>query len=152
MDLSLAALEMAKENAQALRVGERAWFLRSDLWAKVPPAAQFDVVVSNPPYIPSADIETLAADVQREPRLALDGGADGLAAYRRIAEKLADHVKPDGIAAFEVGIGQGKAVAALCAAQGLTITAVVNDYAGIDRMVFAARSESAKAEWIKNLQ
>ena len=89
------------------RVGERAWFLRSDLWAKVPPAAQFDVVVSNPPYIPSADIETLAADVQREPRLALDGGADGLAAYRRIAEKLADHVKPDGIAAFEVGIGQG---------------------------------------------
>lgn len=152
VDLSLAALEMAKENAQALRVGERAWFLRSDLWAKVPPAAQFDVVVSNPPYIPSADIETLAADVQREPRLALDGGADGLAAYRRIAEKLADHVKPDGIAAFEVGIGQGKAVAALCAAQGLTITAVVNDYAGIDRMVFAARSESAKAEWIKNLQ
>lgn len=152
VDLSLPALEIAKENAQALGVGDRAWFLRSDLWSKVPPAAQFDVVVSNPPYIPSADVGALAADVRQEPHLALDGGADGLTAYRTIAAALADHVKPDGLAAFEVGIGQGRAVAALCAAQGLTITAVVNDYAGIDRMVFAARPESARAEWIKKLQ
>ena len=152
VDLSLPALETARENARKIGVGDRAWFLSSDLWSKVPPAARFDIVVSNPPYIPSAVIETLAADVRKEPRLALDGGEDGLAAYRRIAASLAEHVKPDGIAAFEVGIGQGKAVADLCAAAGLTVTAVVEDYAGIDRMVFAARPGSAKAEWVKTLR
>ena len=97
-------------------------------------------------------IGTLAADVRKEPRQALDGGTDGLDLYRKITEGMAQHIKPDGLAAFEVGIGQGEAVAALCKAQGFSVTAVVKDYAGIDRMVFATRPGSARAGWVKNLQ
>ena len=82
----------------------------------------------------------------------MDGGSDGLEAYRKITAGLPQHVKPDGLAAFEVGIGQGETVAALCREQGFTVTAVVNDYAGIDRMVFAARPGNPKAKWVKKLQ
>ena len=152
VDISPEALAVAKENAARLEVADRTWFLQSDIWSRVPAKAQFDIVVSNPPYIPAQVIGTLARDVQKEPRLALDGGGDGLAAYRKIAAGLSQHVKPDGLAAFEVGIGQGEVVAALCREQGLSVTAVVNDYAGIDRMVFAARPGSAKAEWVLQLQ
>ena len=151
VDISPEALAVAKENAALLGVADRAWFLQSDIWSRVPAKALFDIVVSNPPYIPAQVIGTLARDVQKEPRLALDGGSDGLDAYRKIAAGLQQHVKPDGLAAFEVGIGQGEAVAALCREQGFAVTAVVNDYAGIDRMVFAARPGSPKAEWVKKL-
>ena len=151
VDLSPEALAVAKENSVLLGVADRAWFLQSDIWSRVPAKALFDIVVSNPPYIPAQVIGTLARDVQKEPRLALDGGNDGLDAYRKIAAGLPQHVKPDGLAAFEVGIGQGEAVAVLCREQGFTVTAVVNDYAGIDRMVFAARPGSPKAEWVKKL-
>jgi release factor glutamine methyltransferase len=152
VDISPEALAVAKENAALLGVGERTWFLQSDFWSRVPPKAQFDIVVSNPPYIPAQVIGTLARDVQKEPRLALDGGDDGLAAYRNITAGLPQHVKPDGLAAFEVGIGQGEAVAALCREQGFSVSAVVNDYASIDRMVFATREDSARAGWVKTLQ
>ncbi|MBQ9697846.1 MAG: peptide chain release factor N(5)-glutamine methyltransferase, partial [Acidaminococcaceae bacterium] len=152
VDISPEALAVARENAGLLDVAERTWFLQSDIWSRMPARAQFDIVVSNPPYIPAQVIGTLARDVQKEPRLALDGGADGLDAYRKIAAGMAQHIKPDGLAAFEVGIGQGEAVAALCREQGFTVTAVVNDYAGIDRMVFAARPGSDKAAWVMKLQ
>ena len=151
VDISPEALVVAKENAALLGVGGRTWFLQSDLWSRVPPGAQFDIVVSNPPYIPAEVIGTLAKDVQKEPRLALDGGADGLAAYRKITAGMPQHIKPGGLAAFEVGMGQGEAVAALCCEQGFTVTAVVKDYAGIGRMVFAARPDSIKAEWVMTL-
>ena len=152
VDISPAALAVAKENAGLLGVGDRTWFLQSDIWSRVPAKAQFDIVVSNPPYIPAQVIGALARDVQKEPRLALDGGADGLDAYRKITEGLAQHLRQDGLAAFEVGIGQGEAVAALCREHGFTVTAVVNDYAGIDRMVFAARPDSARAAWVSKLR
>lgn len=152
VDISPEALAVTKENAALLGLGDRTWFLQSDFWSRVPPKAQFDIVVSNPPYIPAQVIGTLARDVQKEPRLALDGGADGLAAYRNITAGLPQHVKADGLAAFEVGIGQGEAVAALCREQGFSVTAVVNDYAGIDRMVFATRANSARAGWVQTLQ
>ena len=151
-DISQEALAVAKENAELLGVRDRTWFLQSDIWSRVPAKAQFDIVVSNPPYIPTEVIGTLAKDVQKEPRLALDGGGDGLDAYCKITAGLPQHMKPDGLVAFEVGIGQGEAVAALCREQGFTVTAVVKDYAGIDRMVFAARPDSARANWVKELQ
>ena len=152
VDISPEALAVAKENAALMGVEERVWFLQSDIWSRMPAKALFDIVVSNPPYIPAQVIGTLARDVQKEPRLALDGGSDGLEAYRKITAGLPQHVKPDGLAAFEVGIGQGETVAALCREQGFTVTAVVNDYAGIDRMVFAARPGNPKAKWVKKLQ
>ncbi len=72
-------------------------------------------------------------------------------AYRKITAGMALHLRPDGLAAFETGIGQGEAVAALCREQGFTVTAVVKDYAGIDRMVFAVRPGSRKAGLVENL-
>ena len=78
VDVSPGALAVAKENAANIGVAERLQFVRSDLYSALPRDAVFDVIISNPPYIPSADIAGLAADVRREPRLALDGGADGL--------------------------------------------------------------------------
>ena len=152
LDISGEALAVTKENAAMLGVAERIWYLQSDVWSRMPAKAQFDIVVSNPPYIPTEVIGTLAADVRKEPRQALDGGTDGLDLYRKITEGMAQHLKPDGLAAFEVGIGQGEAVASLCKAQGFSVTAVVKDYAGIDRMVFATRPGSARAGWVKNLQ
>ena len=152
LDISGEALAVTKENAAMLGVAERIWYLQSDVWSRMPVKAQFDIVVSNPPYIPTEVIGTLAADVRKEPRQALDGGTDGLDLYRKITEGMAQHIKPDGLAAFEVGIGQGEAVAALCKAQGFSVTAVVKDYAGIDRMVFATRPGSARVGWVKNLQ
>ncbi|MBO5605648.1 MAG: peptide chain release factor N(5)-glutamine methyltransferase [Acidaminococcaceae bacterium] len=152
VDISPDALAVAKENAKLLGVADRAWFLQSDIWSRMPGKAQFDIVVSNPPYIPAEVIGTLERDVQKEPRLALDGGSDGRDAYRKITAGMAGHIRPDGLAAFEVGIGQGESVAALCREQGFTVTAVVKDYAGIDRMVFAVRPDSAKAGWVRQQQ
>ena len=152
VDISAEALAVAKENAGRLDVAERAWFIQSDFWSRIPEKSKFDILVSNPPYIPVPVLGTLARDVQQEPRLALDGGQDGIDAYRKIAAGMSQHIRVDGLAAFEVGIGQGEAVAALCSGQGFTVTAVVNDYAGIDRMVFATRPESGKAAWVMKLQ
>ena len=152
VDISPEALAVTKENAAILGVADRTWYLQSDVWSRMPAKAQFDILVSNPPYIPTEVIGMLAADVRKEPRQALDGGQDGLDLYRKITEGMSQHIKPDGLAAFEVGIGQGEAVAALCREQGLSVTAVVKDYAGIDRMVFSTRPGSARAGWVKNLQ
>ena len=78
VDISNEALAVAKENAAAIGVDKRVAFRQSDLFSNVPVEKKFDIIVSNPPYIPAADIATLAQDVQQEPRTALDGGADGL--------------------------------------------------------------------------
>ena len=83
VDISNEALAVAKENAAAIGVDKRVAFRQSDLFSNVPVEKKFDIIVSNPPYIPAADIATLAQDVQQEPRTALDGGADGLNFYRR---------------------------------------------------------------------
>ncbi|MBR5790888.1 MAG: peptide chain release factor N(5)-glutamine methyltransferase, partial [Phascolarctobacterium sp.] len=84
VDISVGALTVAKENAVAIGVAERAGFLRSDVYSALPLDKKFDIIVSNPPYIPAADIAGLAKDVQNEPIGALDGGEDGLDFYRRI--------------------------------------------------------------------
>lgn len=151
VDVSPGALAVAKENAKQIGVDGRLIFVRSDLYAALPQGAKFDVIISNPPYIPSADISGLAADVRREPRLALDGGADGLNFYRRIIAGAPQYLKDDGFLAFEIGINQGKAVADLCRSHGFRVTAVRHDYAGIERMVFAAKEGISYADAILEL-
>lgn len=99
----------------------------------------YDVILSNPPYIPTADLPTLQKEVQREPQMALDGDADGLKFYRTIAEHWCEKLADDGFVAVEVGIGQAEDVAALFAAQGLENTAIFNDLAGIPRVVLARK-------------
>ncbi len=145
-DISAEALLVAKENAERLGVSARCGFVRSDVFAKIPAEKKFDIIVSNPPYIPAAELATLAQDVQREPRGALDGGADGLDFYRRICREAAAHMAPDGLLAFEVGAGQAEAVRELCRLGGFGRTAVRRDYAGIERMVFAVKEKAQRAE------
>lgn len=134
VDISAAALDVVRANADQLGVADRLE-LREGHWADGL-NDRFDLVVSNPPYIPSADIAGLAPEVARyEPRLALDGGADGLAAYRTIAEALPRLLKPAGAFALEVGLGQAESVSALLEAAGLSTGEPRRDLSGIPRVV-----------------
>jgi len=99
----------------------------------------YDAILSNPPYIPTGDLATLQREVQREPRMALDGSADGLLFYRAIAEHWCGKLAPDGFCAVEVGVDQAEDVAALFAAAGLENTAILPDLAGIPRVVIARK-------------
>ena len=105
-------------------------------------AGGFDLVVSNPPYIPTPDIAALAAEVRdHDPRAALDGGPDGLAAYRAIAADAARLLAPGGWLAVEIGVGQGDAVAGLLAARGLAVAGAPRpDLAGRPRVVMARKA------------
>jgi release factor glutamine methyltransferase len=137
-DCSAAALEIATDNARRLGVAERAQFVLADWLDGV--AGRFDLVVSNPPYIRSGDLDGLEIDVKdHDPLVALDGGAEGLSAYRRIAAHVGRVLKPGGAVVLEIGSDQGAAVQAIFAAHGLfppaTGEAVVRDLAGRDRVV-----------------
>lgn len=147
VDISNAALAVAKENAANIGVDKRAAFRHSDVFSNVPLEKKFDIIVSNPPYIPAADIATLDKDVQQEPHSALDGGADGLDFYRRIAREAAAHLADDGLLAFEIGINQSEAVQKLCLTSGFKQVAVRNDYADIPRMVFALKEKEGEDKY-----
>ena len=146
VDIFPEALAVATENAERLGVMERFTPVLSDLYSKLPAGERYDVIVSNPPYIPTDDIAALAVDVQKEPKGALDGGKDGLDFYRRIIAGASKHLLPRGLLAFEIGIHQGDAVTQLCRELGFVVTAVRKDYAGIERMIFAAKEGSVYAD------
>jgi release factor glutamine methyltransferase len=137
VDSSPAALRWAKQNAESLGVLNRLDFKQAD-WLD---EGQFDVILSNPPYIPSADIAGLMPDVARyEPMSALDGGPDGLDAYRALAPRAATLLKPGGWLFWEFGAGQEDAVSGLLAQAGLKIIKIAPDLAGIPRCVAARRT------------
>jgi release factor glutamine methyltransferase len=139
VDSSVAALAVAQANSAALELSARAAFVHGE-WEAADGA--FDFVVSNPPYVRSGDIETLAPEVAKfEPRAALDGGLDGLESYRRIVEALPRLLKPGGSFALEIGQGQAEAVWALASRAGLRPEGVRKDLAGIDRVVWGAGAE-----------
>ncbi|NBD13196.1 MULTISPECIES: peptide chain release factor N(5)-glutamine methyltransferase [Corallococcus] len=138
-DLSKDACALARENAQALGVGERVRVLEGDLFAPLPPDATFRVVVSNPPYIDSGDIAGLSAEVRREPRLALDGGPDGLAALRRVIQGARRVLEPGGLLALEMGETQGSAVLELLRAAGYADARVEKDLERRERMAFGTQ-------------
>jgi release factor glutamine methyltransferase len=107
----------------------------------------FDLVAANPPYVVAAVIETLAPEVrEHDPRLALDGGLDGLDAYRAIARGLVPHLAPAGTALFEIGHDQGWPVSRLFAAAGFGAVDVEPDLAGLDRMVVVRHMRDAKPD------
>lgn len=138
VDRSERALAVARENAEALGLADRAEMRLGDWGAEL--SDQYDIVVSNPPYIPSDDIEGLAPEVsEHEPWLALDGGRDGLDAYRTLAGELPFLVKEGGWTALEVGQGQAPVVARLVRAAGFRIERVVADLGGIERVILARR-------------
>ncbi len=130
-DISADALSLARENAA--ENGAEMSFVQSDLFESI--RGKFDAILSNPPYIPSAEIGNLQREVKDfEPRLALDGGADGLDFYRRIAKGFSAHLAPGGFLLLECGMGQAENLVALFEGAGGTC-AVYQDLAGIERMV-----------------
>ena len=132
IDVSAAALEVARENAVAHGVDDRIAFMQSDWFSKV--EGKFNVIVSNPPYIPTGDIADLARDVKDyDPVLALDGGTDGLACYRRIAAEAAQHLFANGVVIVEFGSGQADAVSAIFKRHGFRINYAYADLAGLTR-------------------
>ncbi len=134
-DVSTEALAVARENAANLDLDGRAAFLRTE-WATGFADHSFDLVVSNPPYIPSDDIDGLEPEVRdHDPRLALDGGPDGLQAYRDLAPEIRRVLKPDGIFAVEIGWDQGPQVKAWFEAVGFSDVKVVLDLAERPRVV-----------------
>lgn len=137
-DLSEEALEAARENAVRLGSQERAAFRQGDLWEPVGDE-RFDLIVSNPPYVPTEVIPTLEPEVRcGEPYAALDGGEDGLVFYRRIMREAAGHLKPSGIIIVESGFDEAPQIAALMQDQKLRGIRTVKDYGGLDRVVLGA--------------
>lgn len=136
VDISRPALAVAGENAQTLGVAERLQLKAGNLFVPVA-GQQFDVIVSNPPYIPDGTVATLAPEVQREPRQALAGGQDGLDFYREIISQGARFLRTGGLLAFEIGIGQAAQIIAIAdqTNSGLQAVTVEKDYAGIERVV-----------------
>ena len=154
VDIAEAARKVAEENAEALDVKGRITFYTGDLLAPLSKAqsggagdkasaaeetagARYDAILSNPPYIPDADIETLAPEVRcKEPRTALAGGADGLDFYRRLVADSPALIKDDGFLAVEVGIHQAQVVAKMATESGaFARTEILKDYGGIERVV-----------------
>ena len=143
VDLSAEALEVAGQNVLKVLTPEKAehaHFLQSDLFEKV--EGKFEIIVSNPPYIASAEVEKLMPEVRdHEPRMALDGTEDGLYFYRRIIEEAGKHLVSSGMLFFEIGYDQGQAVSELMRTGGYREVQVVQDYAGLDRVVLGTYCE-----------
>lgn len=145
VDISPAARAVAEENAASLGLADRVTFHTGDLLQPLR-GMTFAAILSNPPYIPEADIAGLAPEVRlKEPHTALSGGRDGLDFYRRLAKEAPAMLVPGGFMAFEVGIHQAEPVAALAKANPLIArTEILPDYAGIDRVVVAWRTKECQ--------
>ncbi len=142
-DVSGDALKVARNNASRLLAKKEQTsyaFVESDLFRQI--EGEFDIIVSNPPYIASDVIETLMPEVrEHEPRMALDGTEDGLFFYRRIVAESEKYLKNGGMLYFEIGYDQGQAVKSLMEQAGFREVVVVKDYAGLDRVVYGTKKE-----------
>ncbi len=139
-DISASALSLARENAQSLDADVR--FLQGDLFAPLA-REKFQLILSNPPYIPNALRGHLQEEVEREPALALFAGADGLDFYRRIAKEAPEHLLPQGQLCLEMGDGESEAVAGLLQ-DAFEEIRVLNDLSGMPRVVSARLRRSAE--------
>lgn len=132
VDISGSALQVARENSRRLKI--QAGFIQSDLFAAV--EGRFAMIVANPPYIPTGEIQTLMEEVRdHDPRLALDGGADGLDLYRRLIPESLGYLLPGGVLLMEIGSDQGGWIRTHMQEQGYQDVQVVRDLTGLDRVV-----------------
>jgi release factor glutamine methyltransferase len=148
VDISAEAVATALENAKALGLDGRYSAITGDWLAGV--ETRFDMIVSNPPYIPTADLALLSREVvDHDPMLALDGGPDGLDAYRVIAAQSGKRLEDEGHLALEIGIGQSQSVTALFAARGFERVGIYSDLGGVDRvLLFKMPSRPMAAEQV----
>ena len=138
VDISEGALKVAERNRENLGLSQ-VRLVHSDLFESV--EGVFDMIVSNPPYIPTEDIEDLMREVRdHEPHLALDGSKDGLLFYRKLAEESGRYLVPGGSLLFEIGYDQGEAVSQLLDQAGFKDIHVKKDLAGLDRVVYAVKA------------
>jgi release factor glutamine methyltransferase len=144
-DASPDAIAVARANAAALGTADRFEVRLGDLFAPVEDEAPFDVVVANPPYVARGDLPTLPAEVRREPRLALDGGPDGLDVVRRIAADAPRRLVPGGLLALEIGDRQGPAVQSLLEAAGYGSVRIERDLARHDRLALGTHPRGPMA-------
>jgi release factor glutamine methyltransferase len=147
-DISFEALKVAAENARRLGADSRITFKDGDLLEPIltgsTPLPKFDLVVANPPYIPSAEIDKLQAEVRQEPLLALDGGSDGLAIYRRLIPQVKELLSPDGLLIFEHGDDQRLPLEDLAKENGFTSQSL-SDLAGRERVLICRPNVTANA-------
>jgi release factor glutamine methyltransferase len=136
-EISDIALEVARANIRAHQVEDRVFLFSGDLWTpfETRNIRDFDVVASNPPYIPTGKLSTLPKDVKNEPQIALNGGQDGLQFYRRIVSKAHRFLKPGGRIILEIGWNQADDVSLLLGKTGYRDIKIIKDYAGFDRVV-----------------
>jgi release factor glutamine methyltransferase len=140
LDVSPEALELARQNALRHQVADRIEFLLGDGFSVVPKESRFDLIVSNPPYIPSGELSTLQPEVrEHEPRRALDGGPDGLAYFRRLASEAGPFLQRDARLMVEFGDGQEAAVAELFRVENWVVEAIREDYTHRPRIMVARR-------------
>ncbi len=141
VDVAVGAVMTARENAEVLGLADRARFFVGD-WSSAL-SGRFAVIVANPPYIARGELAGLPPEVRRyDPRRAVDGGEEGLAAYQRIAEDLPALLSSGGIFAVEIGAGQASAAAAILQAGGLLVDGIERDLAGIERCIVSRLDES----------
>lgn len=133
VDISENALSLAKENAKENETEIE--FIKSDLFENLQ-NRKFDCILSNPPYIPTKDMEKLEKELSFEPKNALDGGSDGLDFYRDIIQEAKEHLTKGGLLMFEIGFDQADAVKTLLSKNGFTDNYVLQDYSKLDRIVF----------------
>lgn len=140
VDISEKALAVAEENGKNLKMDDRVIWRRGDYLTALEEGELFDGILTNPPYIPTGDIRGLAEEVRHEPMNALDGGADGLTFYRKLAEGAAEHLKDGGFLAAEFGIHQAADVVNLLKETGkFDSFEVITDYGGIERAVYCRK-------------
>lgn len=140
VDISEKALAVAEENGKTLKMDDRVTWRRGDYLTALEEGELFDGILTNPPYIPTGDIRGLAEEVRHEPMNALDGGADGLTFYRKLAEGAAEHLKDGGFLAVEFGIHQAADVVNLLKETGkFDSFEVITDYGGIERAVYCRK-------------
>lgn len=138
-DLMASALEVAKANAEKHQVDARVTFFQGDLLAPLPPGTQFDVIVSNPPYVKTGDLKTLQREVQREPKEALDGGPEGVTLIARVVTDALPRLKPGGLLAMEIGEDEGAAVKELLVRAGYHDVKIEKDLARHERLALGRR-------------
>ena len=138
-DICHKALEVARENAKSLKAGEIS-FIQGDMFENV--TDKFDIIVSNPPYIETGEIDELMPEVRDYiPRLALDGDEDGLKFYRIISKEAVKKLNKNGRIFYEIGYNQSRAVASILLENGSTDVKIMKDYSGLDRIVMAKLGE-----------
>ncbi len=142
-DISQIAGCLTKKNATRHNVNERVFFMQGDFWEpfKANKIEELDLIISNPPYIPTSQIKELPPDVSHEPKLALDGGEDGLEAYRHIICDAPVFLKTGGQMILEIGWNQAKTVSNMLKSAGFSDIYIQKDYAGFDRVVSAIYSQ-----------